>query len=428
LSCRRLRAKSGEGEQTAIVLKRAAGHLIVWIGVPLASWLWMISGADVAHGQVYEKPSGEPEVSLGEFRVTPSLRVAERYDNNIFYASSGKVDDFLTDIAPKVLITSKGRGVDVAANLGVMWTEYAKNPKLSYFSSNGGLNLDASTLTGRMLRGLGLKVTENYYYTKDYPAFAALGGPNPIASGGIQTNRVTTFGNSAGATASYVLSPRATVLGGYTNVRTQFSGGTTPLVSSTADIGTAGTEYSLTPTTTLLSDYFYSRFSFTGDGSLETHAADVGARHKFREDWSVDGRVGGTYIPSLERLTYNFNVGTIKKFSATEVSGRVLRTVTSSGGLAAALSYSTVAQLLVTHHLTPALTATLAGNYGTTKTVGSSSVDLKTYNVTPGITYALARWADLFASYSYYKQDSTGTAGLSVNRTQVTVGITMTWQ
>ena len=121
-------------------------------------------------------------------------------------------------------------------------------------------------------------------------------------------------------------------------------------------------------------------------------------------------------------------MGTIKKFSATEVSARVLRTVTSSGGLAAALSYSTVAQLSVTHRLTPALAAILAGNYATTKTIGSSTVDLKSYSVIPGLTYTLTRWATLFASYSYFKQESAGIAGFSVNRTQVTVGITMTWQ
>jgi hypothetical protein len=191
---------------------------------------------------------------------------------------------------------------------------------------------------------------------------------------------------------------------------------------------TAGTEYKLTPITTLLSDYFYSRFSFSGDGSLETHAVDVGARHQFRKDWSADGRVGGTYIPSTDRLTYNFNVGTTKNFSATDVIGRVVRAVGASGGLAAALSTSTVAQLGVIHRVTPALSANLAGNYGTTKSVSSSTVDVKSFGVTSGITYILTRWADLFASYSYYKQDSTGTVGISVNNTQVTVGITMTWQ
>jgi len=402
---------------------------MAWIGVLLAGWLWMISGVDVAQGQVSEKPSGEPEVTLGEFRVTPSLRIVERYDNNINYSPSEKVDDFLTDIEPRVKIMSKGRAVDVLADLGVKWTQYAEHPKQSYFSTNGSLNLNANTLTGRMLRGLGLTVTESYFYTKDYPTFAELDGPNPISSEGIQTNRVTTFGNATSATASYVLSPRAKVLGGYTNARTQYSGGTTSLVSSTINTGTVGTEYSLTPRTTLLSDYFYSRFSFDGDGSQDTHAADVGARHQFGQDWSVDGRVGGTYLPSLDRLTYNFNVGTTKKFSAaTEVNARVLRAVSTSGGLAASLSYRHVAQLQVIHRLTPALTATLGGNYGTSESVGSNTVDVKSYGVNAGINYVLTRWANLVASYSYFKQESTGATGFSVNRTQVTVGITMTWQ
>ncbi len=395
------------------MLKRATGRFITWIRVLLAGWLWMVGGAEVARA---------------ELSVTPSLTVSERYDNNILYSQTAKVEDYATDIAPRVLITSKGREVDVSANLVAMWTQYSKNDKLSYFSSHGGLTLNADTLTGRMLRGLGLTVSGSYYYTKDYPVFAPLGGPNPIATGGIQTNRVTTFGYVAGATASYVLSPRAKVLGGYTHSRTQFSGGTTSFTNTSTDAWTAGTEYALTPSTTLLSDYLYNRFSFRGAGTLETHGADVGARHQFGEDLTVDGRVGGTYLPSTERLTYNFNVGVIKKFPTTEVSGRILRVVTNTGGLAPLVSAQNIAQLLVTHRLTPAFTATLAGNYATTESLGSSTVDLKSYSVIPGLTYALTRWATLFASYSYFKQDSTGPVGFSVNRTQATVGITVTWQ
>lgn len=371
---------------------------------------------------------GGAGVVCAELRVTPSLTVSERYDNNILYSSTAKVEDFATDVAPRVLITSEGRAVDVTANLGAMWTQYAENPKLSYFSSQGGLILKADTLTGRVVRGLGLTVSENYYYTKDFPVFAPLGGLNPIATGGIQTSRVTTFGNVAGATASYVLSPRAKVLGGYTNSRVQFSGGTTTLVSSTTDAATGGTEYALTRSTTLLSNYLYQRFSFRGDGTAETHGVDVGARQQYREDLTVDGRVGGTYLPSSDRLEYTFNVGVTKKFPTTEVSGRYLRSVTNTGGLASLVATQNVAQLLVAQRLTPTFTATLAGNYATTKTIGSSTVDLKSYSVIPGLTYALTRWATLFASYSYFKQDAAGPVGFSLNRTQVTVGLTVTWQ
>jgi hypothetical protein len=390
------------------VLSRAGGQIVLWIGMSLAGWIWMACGAGVARG---------------ELRMTPSLTVSERYDNNIFYSRT-KIEDFATDIAPKLSVTAEGREVDLSANLGAMWTQYAENPKLSYASSQGGLVLKADTLTGRLLRGLGLKVTEYYAYTKDYPAFAQLGGPNPLASGGAQTTRVTTFVNVAGATATYALSARSKVTGGYTNSLYRYS---TLLVDSTTDMWTGGWNYEVTPRTTLLSDYLYQRFSFSGDGIAETHAMGVGARQQFSEDFTVDGRVGGTYLPSSDRLTYNFNVGVTKKFPATDVVGRYLRIVTNSGGFAALLSTQEVAQLSVAHRLTPALTATLAGNYATTKSIGSSTVDLTSYSVIPALHYALTRWVFLFASYSYFKQDAVGLGGFSLNRTQATVGVTATW-
>jgi hypothetical protein len=393
------------------VLSRAGGQIVLWIGMSLAAWIWMAGGAGVARG---------------ELRMTPSLTVSERYDNNIFYSQTKKIEDFVTDIAPKLTVTAEGREVDLSANLGAMWTQYAENPKLSYASSQGGLALKADTLTGRLLRGLGLRVTEYYTYTKDYPTFAQLGGPNPLASGGVQTNRVTTFVNVAGTTATYALSARSKVTGGYTNSLVRYSGVST-LVDSTTDVWTGGWNYEVTPRTTLLSDYLYQRFSFSGGGIAETHGMGVGARQQFSEDFTVDGRVGGTYLPSSDRLTYNFNVGVTKKFPTTDVVGRYLRVVTNSGGFAALLSTQEVAQLLVAHRLTPALTATLAGNYAITKSIGSSTVDLTSYSVIPALSYALTRWVILFASYSYFKQDAVGLVGFSVNRNQATIGVTATW-
>src|SRR5207245_5284496 len=131
----------------------------------------------------------------------PSLTVDERYDNNILFTQR-KLEDYATDTEPRFLIVAEGRDVDVSVNLGARWTEFARNPKLSYFSSNGGLTLKADTLTGQMVRGLGLVVTDNYFYTKDFPVFAPVSGPNPIASGGIQTNRGTPFAQVAGAKAT----------------------------------------------------------------------------------------------------------------------------------------------------------------------------------------------------------------------------------
>ena len=411
------------------MLKRAGGHTVAWFGVLLAGWLWLVGGAEVAWGQVPVKPpGGGVEAPRGGFHMTPSLTVDERYDNNILFTQR-KVEDYATDIEPRFVVTAEGRAVDLSANLGARWTEFARNPKLSYFSSNGGLTLKADTLTGQMVQGLGLVVTDNYFYTKDFPVFAPVSGPNPVASGGIQTSRVTTFANVAGAKATYELSPRTKLTGDYTNSRYEFSGTTTPLFNSTINAWTAGTEHMLSPTTTLLGDYMYQRFSFSRDGTLETHGVDAGAREKFKGDLTVDGRAGVTYLPSVsDRLTYTFNVGVTKKSATTDVEGRYIRAIANSGGLAPLVTTQNIASLLVTHRLTPAFTTTLAGFYATSKSIPVSTVDFRSYGVTPALSYALAKWATVFTSYSYYKQEVLGAVGISLNRTQVTVGLTLTWQ
>src|SRR5438132_9702747 len=170
----------------------------VWVGMMLVSGLSMLGGVEDARGVSPSGPLGkgdlgvlpstatgvargdEPRVKAtdesrlirGGFNVTPRLTVDERYDNNILMSEKIiRRDDFVTDIEPRFLMTYGGRDVDAAADLGVMWTQYAKNSKLSYFSTRGGAEIKADKWTDRMIRGLGLTVSDSYYYTKDFPVF-----------------------------------------------------------------------------------------------------------------------------------------------------------------------------------------------------------------------------------------------------------------
>ncbi len=366
-----------------------------------------------------------------EFRVTPSLTIAERYDDNVLFSRS-KIDDFATDATPKVLVIARGEDLDLTANLGVTRTQYAKNPELSFFSTQGGLVLKADTLTGRFLRGLGLTVTDNYVYTKDHPTFAGFATPDDPASGGIQTGRFTSFSNNAGVTVPYVISARAQVSGSYTNSYTTFSSNS-GLFNTTGHALTGGWSYLIEPQTTFLSNYTYSKFSFSGGSggsggsSIDTHAASVGIRRQFLKDLIVDANMGGTYVPSSDRLSPSFNIGATQKFSATDVGLRLVRSVSSSGGLAAQVSEREILSAFITHRVTKAMTATLTGNYATATTQGTRTVDITTYSISPGLTYDFTKWARLTASYSYYNQRSEGAVGSGLLRNQVTVGLTITW-
>jgi hypothetical protein len=372
-----------------------------------------------------------------ELRFTPSLAVSERFEDNVRFSSTNKEADFATVVSPTVAFTARGREVDVSGSWGSQITRFMKTTNFNRVNSLGGVALDAGTLTGRVVRGLGLKVTENYAYTQELPEFTQFGQTQELASGGIQTGRVSIFINTFGVTAPYVLTERAQVSGSYTNSITRFSSGSTlagsnsTLVSSTSHALVGGGSYAVTPQTALLSNYSYSRFSFGGGGIVDTHAVDAGFRRQFPADLLVDATVGGTYLPSLDRLTPNFNAGLTKKFSATDVGARFTRSVFNSGGLAALVSTRELLTGFVTHRLTRAMTATVSGNYATTKSVGLRTVDIASYSLVPAASYSLTRWATLTASYMYSHQKSEGLTvsltGSEFARNTVTVGVTVTW-
>lgn len=407
------------------MVSRNQGQGVVWSGACLAAVMWIMGGAGGAQA---------------ELRFTPSLAVSERFEDNVRSSSTNKEADFATVVSPTVAFIARGREVDVSGSWGSQITRFMKatNSNLNRVNSLGGAVLDAGTVTGRVVRGLGLKVTEHYAYTQELPEFTQFGQTQEQASGGVQTGRTTTFINTFGVTAPYVLSERAQMTGSYTNSIRRFSSGSTlagsnsTLVSSTSHTLVGGGSYAVTPQTALLSNYSFSRFSFGGGEIVETHALDAGFRRQFLADLLVDATVGGTYLPSLDRLTPNFNAGLTKKFSTTDVGARFTRSVFNSGGLAAQVSTREILTGSVTHRLTRAMTATVSGNYATTKSVGLRTVDIASYNLVPAVHYSLTRWATLTASYMYFHQKSerltaSNLTGSEFARNTVTVGVTVTW-
>ena len=220
--------------------------------------------------------------------------------------------------------------------------------------------------------------------------------------------------------------------GGYTNSLSHFSNGSN-LTNTTGNVLTGGGSYAVSPQTSLLSDYAFSKFSFSGGSatagtsSTDTHVVNVGVKQQFAADLDVTARAGGTYLPAQDRLTPNFDMGVTKKFSASSAAVHFSRSVASSGGLAALVSTREVHSLLLTHQVTAALATTLSANYSTNKSVGIRTVDLTSYQLSPGLRYAFSRYVSLTASYVYLKSDSQGVTGTSLNRNQFIIGMTATW-
>ena len=399
------------------MVSRTGRQIAAWAGATLAGFFVMACGQDIARA---------------DWRLTPGLTVQERFDGNPRFSATQKSPDFATVVNTTFEFKGREQEIDVSGNLGSSYTAYAKNTDLSRISSLGAVSLNANSLAGRLLPGWGLTVSENYISTQDFPVFAQLGQTNTQASGGIQTGRFSTFGNTLGATTSYALSQRMQMTGGYTNSLIHFSSRSN-LTNTISNVLTGGGSYAVSAQTSLLSDYIFSKFSFSGGNttgtttSTDTHAAVVGVKQQFAADLDMTAKVGGTYLPAQDRLTNNFDVGATKKYAATIVGVSLSRFVTASGGLAALVSTRVAQSIFVTHQITPALTATLSGDRATTKSVGVSTLDITSYGLSSTINYAFNRYVNLTASASYLRQDSQGLTATSLNRNQVTIGMTVTW-
>ena len=156
-------------------------------------------------------------IARADWRLTPSLAVEERYDNNVRFTQNQKSDDYVTAATSTLAFAGREFDLDVSGTLGSTYTEYVKHSDLSRFGYQGGAVINANALTGRLLKGLGLTVTENFLYTQDFPQFTRFGQPTDPNSGGVQAGRISTFGNVFGVTVPYEVSARTQVTGGYVN-------------------------------------------------------------------------------------------------------------------------------------------------------------------------------------------------------------------
>lgn len=365
-------------------------------------------------------------MARADFRAIPSLSLLERYEDNVRFSSGQKQGDFSTAVGPKLEFSGRIEEIGVSGSLGSRWTQYQKNSNLSRASSLGGISLELDALTGRALRTWGLTVKDNYVYTQEFPEFAQFGNQNDPSSEGVQAGRFYTLGNNFGAFTSYGLSERSQLIGAYSNSMTHFSRGST-LTDTTRNTLTGGLSYTISPLTSLSGNYSYSKFSFGVGKPVEIHVGSVGFQRRFLADLNVDANAGATYLPSSDRLTPTFGLGATQQFSATIVGIHVARSVSSSGGLAAAVSTREILSAHVSHQFSPSLTASFSANYAMIKTLGLRTVDITSYNFSPSISYALNRWANLTASAAHFSQQSKGVVGTSLIKNLVTIGLTLTW-
>ncbi len=205
-----------------------------------------------------------PAAAQGRWVFTPSLSLAELYDDNIF-GTGGKTDDFITQITPGLALAYEGDWLTLRASVSATGEIYAENSELDNFGENRD---GVFTLGYRPDERLTLRLAGRYARTNDPSTFVILAAP---------VVPTVVAGTSAAPTADAAVVPTVGITRRETSQYTFLAGG----------------DYRLDPRWSLTAGYAFALVDEEEGTDSRSHTGSAGTRYELTrfDQLSLDGRV-----------------------------------------------------------------------------------------------------------------------------------------
>jgi hypothetical protein len=199
------------------------------------------------------------------YYLTPSLSVAEVYDDNVFFTPSPRTHDFLTRISPGLKASYQSTPLTVEGGYSFDSEIYSRHPELTtaQMRQRGSLELKASPD-----QALTLSVSGAYLQTKT-PAELNL-------TTGLATGRVLAERYTANPAFTYRFDPLTTAKGDYAYAKDLLAGG----VTIDSHIENLTLDHRLGPRDTAGPGYVGRQFAFAGSPAVTSHAFTLGWSHE----------------------------------------------------------------------------------------------------------------------------------------------------
>lgn len=417
----RLLCLSGWMEKVSLarmwVLFASMALLLAWTGTAMAQTQDQRIGQtpDSAQGGG-SQPVGQPSQagsvirgsSGGSFsRIVPIVTFSERYDSNVFF-SPDKVSDFVTNISPGGRVEYRNDLVDGSLlGTGVLET-YVRNPELNYIGASAVLAATLDKLVGKMVRGLGLSISDSVLYSPQPQAFVTPTAPQTSFLRGIQTVRNNYLTNTGNLLGVYAMTPMVQLNASYTHSIMKFFNQTFPsetgalgaaLFDTTVQMVSAGPEYHFSATDSLGASAVYTTMAFepnTGLGpgfGMATQGVMMTWKSAFTREWSVEISPGVSYVSSLPGTPIWTMSGTLRWSDArTTASVMYTRGIYPSYYLSAGALVSSVVNAGLSYNLSGQWSVSGTANYGYNESIGMRQ-DLKfeSYDATVAVNYTFYR-------------------------------------
>jgi hypothetical protein len=403
----------------------------------LSGWGALLSGilllVLLPAGRVAAQPIFEGEPAAKEppqFHFTPSLSVAEIYDDNILLRKFLRESDLITRVRPGLMIAVDQARVRWLTDLSFEAEFYRKHTDLS--SYNRSQILDTHLTLRPDLRWT-FEFGDTFIHSNDPVGrlragtvgipVAGGGTPLPAEQGGeIILERTEYYSNVLSLKAAYRLTPRLTGEVEGINRFTQFADDR--FIDSSSNEIRVSFPFILTPLDIVTPEYQYRNFYFEHRAYTEVHTLDLKTQHRFTS--TLTGRASGGLILIVDRGTvrpdFLIGLGADQSYSETiTFRADYARDVSVVGGLFGTFA-SNIISASMTAHVTQAFDSIVAASWALQQGLLANRTNLDTLRFRLEEQFKFTNWLKAFLSYEYMQQNYHG-PGNDIYNNRVFVGL-----
>lgn len=368
-----------------------------------------------------------------EFRVTPSIRLGQGWDSNIFETSDNVVSDFYTTVTPELALATVSQNLGMQLLGGVEGRWYYDNPDVSSASYSKYLRLTPIDNGWKPTPRFSVSPAAYFLETRSTAARSFLlpvdptVPPQEIGTFGLQKSR--DFGASIGLRyqASPSVETAGTVYGAAHQLPDQ-PGGLSDSRTVGADVSVRRA-FSQRTTAGVYGSGNKDYFKETPDAL--GYAAGFLAGHQFSPAFRIDGRLGMSFIRQRASATDNSDhtssdpSGTITLGYSHNTFHATLYGNYGYSGLSGAVTRMQTVGITLADQFSPRWSWSLGGNYQARRTVFEvTSRDDDTVNGTGTIGYAPWEWGAFNLTGTATRQQTDAPNG-DITRYSAVLGFTL---
>jgi hypothetical protein len=361
----------------------------------------------------------EPSVRL-PFTLTPSVTIAEEYNDNVLLDNNNKQSDFITAIVPGLALTAESTTYRLLASYNFRADVYARD-------SSRSAAFDQQTFIAqglyRVSPALTLTLSEGFFFSRD---------TNLVSQEGVATGRSSSYSNSItpGMTYQFDRLNSLRALANYTILRFTSS----QAFDSDVFRFEPAFDHIFSPRLTGTLGYKFGYFDVKQLGTAVVHTPLVGVAYRITQ--TLTGTLsGGPSIVHEDRLdrtrvTPAVTASLTQRLPFGSASFVYDRAVGTAGGFGGVTDNQSIGAALRVTTLLKNLSIEFLPSYHTEES-SDNGIDVRGWTVPLRVAYQFNRYVTAVAGYQFFRQRANGTlvngvgSGFAndVDQNRVTVGL-----